>query len=215
MKKCASCTKDLPDAALHCVFCGAKQPPAPAVAASVRREDGDGVLGQRDRCSSSAQAAAAAAPQPPPAASVPAAAARRRVRADAAVAPSAALPRRWLASPADGAPRGIRAATMFGPARWSAGGRAPTVASRRSSRPTAMAAAARADARRRRRSAAMPPMAGRAADGRSDAPAAACRRPRRCAPIAADSVGGAAVPRVADRARARVARSSRGKTACA
>jgi len=32
MKKCASCTKDLPDAALHCVFCGAKQAPAPAQA---------------------------------------------------------------------------------------------------------------------------------------------------------------------------------------
>ncbi|HEY1554759.1 MAG TPA: hypothetical protein VGF94_07995 [Kofleriaceae bacterium] len=31
MKKCASCSKDLPEAALHCVFCGAKQPPAPAV----------------------------------------------------------------------------------------------------------------------------------------------------------------------------------------
>jgi hypothetical protein len=31
VKKCTSCTKDLPDAALHCVFCGAKQPPAPAV----------------------------------------------------------------------------------------------------------------------------------------------------------------------------------------
>ncbi|HEY0251147.1 MAG TPA: hypothetical protein VGC41_06450, partial [Kofleriaceae bacterium] len=31
MKKCASCTKDLPEAALHCVFCGVKQPPAPAV----------------------------------------------------------------------------------------------------------------------------------------------------------------------------------------
>jgi len=31
VKKCASCTKDLPEAALHCVFCGAKQPPAPAV----------------------------------------------------------------------------------------------------------------------------------------------------------------------------------------
>ncbi len=30
MKKCASCSKDLPDAALHCVFCGAKQAPAPA-----------------------------------------------------------------------------------------------------------------------------------------------------------------------------------------
>ena len=31
MKKCASCTKELPEAALHCVFCGAKQPAAPAV----------------------------------------------------------------------------------------------------------------------------------------------------------------------------------------
>jgi hypothetical protein len=31
VKKCASCSKDLPDAALHCVFCGAKQAPAPAV----------------------------------------------------------------------------------------------------------------------------------------------------------------------------------------
>ncbi|MBA2538242.1 MAG: hypothetical protein H0V17_01295 [Deltaproteobacteria bacterium] len=37
MKKCASCTKDLPDAALHCVFCGAKQPPAPAVAGSAAK----------------------------------------------------------------------------------------------------------------------------------------------------------------------------------
>ncbi|HEY5925457.1 MAG TPA: DUF3824 domain-containing protein [Kofleriaceae bacterium] len=34
MKKCASCSKDLPEAALHCVFCGAKQAPAPAVPAS-------------------------------------------------------------------------------------------------------------------------------------------------------------------------------------
>ncbi|MGE0546500.1 MAG: hypothetical protein AB7O24_03450 [Kofleriaceae bacterium] len=32
MKKCASCSKDLPDAALHCVFCGAKQAPASASA---------------------------------------------------------------------------------------------------------------------------------------------------------------------------------------
>ncbi|MBE7450718.1 MAG: hypothetical protein HS111_18025 [Kofleriaceae bacterium] len=30
MKKCTNCAKDLPDAALHCVFCGTKQPPAPA-----------------------------------------------------------------------------------------------------------------------------------------------------------------------------------------
>ena len=34
MKKCVSCVKDLPDAALHCVFCGAKQPAGgPAAAA--------------------------------------------------------------------------------------------------------------------------------------------------------------------------------------
>ena len=31
VKKCASCSKDLPEAALHCVFCGAKQAPASAV----------------------------------------------------------------------------------------------------------------------------------------------------------------------------------------
>ncbi|MDQ3368266.1 MAG: hypothetical protein M3680_22810, partial [Myxococcota bacterium] len=37
MKKCASCTKDLPDAALHCVFCGAKQAPAPAVAGGMAK----------------------------------------------------------------------------------------------------------------------------------------------------------------------------------
>ena len=30
VKKCASCSKDLPDSAQHCVFCGAKQQaPAP------------------------------------------------------------------------------------------------------------------------------------------------------------------------------------------
>ncbi len=34
MKKCASCSKDLPDAALHCVFCGAKQASAPVPAAA-------------------------------------------------------------------------------------------------------------------------------------------------------------------------------------
>ena len=29
MKKCVSCAKDLPDTAMHCVFCGAKQPAVP------------------------------------------------------------------------------------------------------------------------------------------------------------------------------------------
>ena len=27
MKRCSSCSKDIPDAAMHCVFCGSKQPP--------------------------------------------------------------------------------------------------------------------------------------------------------------------------------------------
>ena len=31
VKKCSNCSKDLPEAALHCVFCGAKQAAAPAV----------------------------------------------------------------------------------------------------------------------------------------------------------------------------------------
>lgn len=37
VKKCASCTKDLPEAALHCVFCGAKQAPVPAVQPGVAK----------------------------------------------------------------------------------------------------------------------------------------------------------------------------------
>ncbi len=37
MKKCASCSKDLPEAALHCVFCGAKQAPAPAVSSGMAK----------------------------------------------------------------------------------------------------------------------------------------------------------------------------------
>jgi len=27
VKRCSSCSKDIPDAAMHCVFCGSKQPP--------------------------------------------------------------------------------------------------------------------------------------------------------------------------------------------
>jgi hypothetical protein len=37
VKKCTSCSKDLPDAALHCVFCGAKQPSAPAQPAGMAK----------------------------------------------------------------------------------------------------------------------------------------------------------------------------------
>ncbi len=62
MKKCASCTKDLPDAALHCVFCGAKQAPSPASqptnAKTVMGYGGPELDALR------AQAAAATAPRP-------------------------------------------------------------------------------------------------------------------------------------------------------
>lgn len=37
VKKCASCSKDLPEAALHCVFCGAKQSPGSAVQPGVAK----------------------------------------------------------------------------------------------------------------------------------------------------------------------------------
>jgi hypothetical protein len=68
VKKCASCSKDLPEAALHCVFCGAKQAPAPAVPASAVAKTAFGYsanevmaqLGQQ-------QQQPAARPQPAPA----------------------------------------------------------------------------------------------------------------------------------------------------
>lgn len=62
MKKCASCTKDLPDAALHCVFCGAKQTPSSAVQPSLAQTalgySGNDVAAPRPRT--------AAPSQPPP-----------------------------------------------------------------------------------------------------------------------------------------------------
>ena len=64
MKKCASCTKDLPDAALHCVFCGAKQAPAPAqagLAKTVMGYSSNEVIEQL-KAQQAAQRAAAPAP---------------------------------------------------------------------------------------------------------------------------------------------------------
>lgn len=67
MKKCGSCTKDLPDAALHCVFCGAKQPPAPATAQGMAKT----VMGyggqELEQLRQQAAAANAARPAAPPA----------------------------------------------------------------------------------------------------------------------------------------------------
>lgn len=78
MKKCASCTKDLPDAALHCVFCGAKQPPAPATQPAMAKtvmgyQAGDMVeqLRAQNAAAQQQRSAPAAPPQP---ANLPAAA---------------------------------------------------------------------------------------------------------------------------------------------
>ena len=66
MKKCASCTKDLPDAALHCVFCGAKQAPSPALPpANAKTVMGYG--GQELEALRAQAAARNAAPSSPPA----------------------------------------------------------------------------------------------------------------------------------------------------
>lgn len=71
MKKCASCTKDLPDAALHCVFCGAKQAPAPAVQQGMAKtafgySAGDVLEQIRQQNAPPARAAPPPQPQPPP-----------------------------------------------------------------------------------------------------------------------------------------------------
>lgn len=65
MKKCVQCTKDLPDAALHCVFCGSKQPAA-APAEVARTVMGYSANQVREQLA--AQAAAAAPAATPPAA---------------------------------------------------------------------------------------------------------------------------------------------------
>ena len=72
MKKCASCTKDLPDAALHCVFCGAKQPPAPASQSGMAKtvmgyQAGDMVEQLRAQNAAAQQQRPAPAANPPPA----------------------------------------------------------------------------------------------------------------------------------------------------
>jgi hypothetical protein len=64
VKKCVSCTKDLPDTAMHCVFCGAKQPAvaAPAAAKTVMGYQAADLLKNLPK----PPAAAAAPPHGPP-----------------------------------------------------------------------------------------------------------------------------------------------------
>jgi len=73
VKKCTSCAKDLPDAAMHCVFCGTKQPAAPPAGANAKTVMGwqaSDLL--KDMAASGAQPAPGVA-MPPPAAPPPAA----------------------------------------------------------------------------------------------------------------------------------------------
>ncbi|MBK9035584.1 MAG: hypothetical protein IPL61_30725 [Myxococcales bacterium] len=74
MKKCTSCAKDLPDAAMHCVFCGAKQaavaPPAGANAKTVMGWQASDLM--KDMAASGAQPAPGVAMPPPAAPPAPA-----------------------------------------------------------------------------------------------------------------------------------------------
>ena len=77
MKKCIQCNKDLPDAALHCVFCGSKQP-AQAPAEVARTVMGYSANAVREQLGAQAPAAPArrnpSAPPPLPGQGSPAAA---------------------------------------------------------------------------------------------------------------------------------------------
>jgi hypothetical protein len=73
VKKCASCSKDLPDAALHCVFCGAKQPPTQAPQGLAKTVMGYSASEMIEQMKQQGQQGpttrpgpAAAPPQPPP-----------------------------------------------------------------------------------------------------------------------------------------------------
>jgi hypothetical protein len=70
VKKCPSCAKDLPDAALHCVFCGAKQAPVAAGAGGVQAKT---VMGWQAADVLAGLPPRPGADQPPPAAPPPAA----------------------------------------------------------------------------------------------------------------------------------------------
>jgi hypothetical protein len=63
VKKCVQCTKDLPDAALHCVFCGSKQP-AQAPAELARTVMGYSANEVRDQLAAQAPAASPRAHSP-------------------------------------------------------------------------------------------------------------------------------------------------------
>ena len=132
MKKCASCTKDLPDAALHCVFCGAKQPPAPATQSGMAKtvmgyQAGDMVEQLRAQNAAAQQQQRPAPAANPPPATAPAAAPYGAPRPGPSQpppmgAPQAgafqAAPQPQLAqSPPRGgpAPSAANAATMFAP----------------------------------------------------------------------------------------------------
>lgn len=151
MKKCASCTKDLPDAALHCVFCGAKQAPAPAVAGSAAKtvmgHASNEVIEALKAQAAAAQRQQAPAPYTPPAPApyTPPAPAPYTPPAPAPYTPAGFTPTPGPAPAARPAPvpsAGSVAPTMFVPGGGppGAGGPAPSAPNHPGNLPTMMAA---------------------------------------------------------------------------
>ena len=136
MKKCASCSKDLPEAALHCVFCGAKQPPTQAPQGLAKTVMGYSASEMIEQMKQQGQQGpttrpgpAAAPPQPPPPAFSPPP--PRPQPAPARPQPAPLPP--TMAEP----PRGNNAPTAYaGPGGFSPSGPAPLVPSAGSNAPT-------------------------------------------------------------------------------
>jgi len=71
VKKCVQCTKDLPDAALHCVFCGSRQPAQAPAAEVARTVMGYSANQVREQLAAQGAAVPPASPRHPPTAPPP------------------------------------------------------------------------------------------------------------------------------------------------
>ncbi len=114
MKKCSSCAKDLPDPALHCVFCGAKQPPVPASAQAktvMGWQASDLLKDMQAKGHSPAPGVGA----PPPAAPAPAGPPASMAPHATIPAPSAHTPMATLPAPAASAAKTVFAAAPIQP----------------------------------------------------------------------------------------------------
>ena len=114
VKKCNVCTKDLPDAALHCVFCGGKQPSPESQAQNLRTVMGyssSNVIDELKRVAAAGPAALGApAAGAPPAALIP-----ERARTAPPLQPQVPQQARSGLSIPPVAPAPVYAATMVAP----------------------------------------------------------------------------------------------------